>query len=112
MNRLDFTYEQLPGHVVFGVGAFDKLEAEAARLKLKKLLVLSTPGQQALAAAAAERLGTRCAGIHAKAVMHVPVAVAAAACAEARRLNADGAVAIGGGSTIGLGKAIALETGL
>ena len=31
---------------------------------------------------------------------------------EARRLGADGAVAIGGGSTTGLGKAIALETGL
>jgi alcohol dehydrogenase class IV len=109
---LDFTYDQLPAHVVFGAGAFDKLEAEAARLKLEKLLVLSTPGQQALAEAAAERLGKRCAGIHAKAVMHVPVEVAAAACAEAQRVTADGAVAIGGGSTIGLGKAIALETGL
>ena len=111
MTALDFTYDQLAAHVIFGAGAFDKLEAEAARLKCEKLLVLSTPGQQALAEAAAKRLGRRCAGIHAKAVMHVPVEVAAAACAEAQRLNADGAVAIGGGSTIGLGKAIALETG-
>jgi maleylacetate reductase len=112
MTRLDFTYDQLAGHVVFGTGAFDRLEGEAARLKLERVLVLATPGQQALAEAAAERLGKRCAGIHAKAVMHVPVEVAAAARAEAERLGADGAVAIGGGSTIGLGKAIALETPL
>ena len=110
--KLDFTYDQLPARVVFGIGAFDKLEAEVARLKLKKLLVLSTPGQQKLAVAAAERLRGRCAGIHAKAVMHVPVEVAETACAEVQRLGADGVVAIGGGSTIGLGKAIALETAL
>jgi alcohol dehydrogenase class IV len=112
MTPLDFTYDQLPAHVVFGAGALDRLEAEAARLKLEKLVVLSTPGQRGLAAAAVERLGKRCVGIHAEAVMHVPVEVAAAARAEALRLGADGAVAIGGGSTIGLGKAIALETGL
>jgi len=109
---LDFTYDQLPARVVFGAGVFDKLEAEAARLKLEKVLVLSTPGQQQLAGAAAERLGKRCVGVHAKAVMHVPVEVAEAARVEAGRLGADGAVAIGGGSTIGLGKAIALEAGL
>jgi maleylacetate reductase len=112
MSNLDFTYDQLPIRVVFGVGALDKLEAEAARLKLERLLVLSTPGQQKLAEAAAERLGKRCVGIHAKAVMHVPVEVAEAARAEAKRLGADGAVAIGGGSTVGLGKAIALESAL
>ena len=44
--------------------------------------------------------------------MHVPVETAAAARNVAARLNADCAVAIGGGSTIGLAKAIALETGL
>ncbi len=38
--------------------------------------------------------------------------VAREAAAEARRLGADCAVAIGGGSTTGLGKAIALDSGL
>ena len=42
----------------------------------------------------------------------VPIATASAARAEAQRLNADGAIAIGGGSTTGLGKAIALDSGL
>jgi alcohol dehydrogenase class IV len=50
--------------------------------------------------------------VFAKAVMHVPIETAREARDEARRLNADCAVAIGGGSTTGLGKAIALESGL
>ena len=44
--------------------------------------------------------------------MHVPVEVAEQARAAARELGADGCVAVGGGSAIGLGKAIALEHGL
>jgi maleylacetate reductase len=107
-----FVYDQLASRVVFGVGSFGSLAAEADRLGLSKLLVLSTPGQGRLAQRATERLGNRAAGIYPHAKMHVPVETAEAARAEARRLGADGAVAIGGGSTIGLGKAIALEAGL
>ena len=44
--------------------------------------------------------------------MHVPIDTARAAREQAQRLNADCAVAVGGGSTIGLGKAIALESNL
>ena len=44
--------------------------------------------------------------------MHVPIETARAARAAAKRLNADCCVAIGGGSTTGLAKAIALESGL
>jgi alcohol dehydrogenase class IV len=50
--------------------------------------------------------------VFSQAAMHVPVATARAARDEVQRLGADCAVAIGGGSTTGLGKAIALETGL
>jgi alcohol dehydrogenase class IV len=75
-------------------------------------MVLSTPGQRRLADEASRRLGVATAGIHAEAVMHVPVETARAGREAARRLAADCAVAIGGGSTIGLGKAIALDTGL
>ena len=108
----DFVYDQLTCRVVFGAGAFDQLAAEVDRLGLSKLLVLSTPGQVKLAEEAARRLGSRAAGLYPHAKMHVPIETAEAARAEARRLGADGAVAIGGGSTIGLGKAIALESGL
>lgn len=108
----DFVYDQLPCRVVFGAGAFDKLAAEVDRLGLSKLLVLSTPGQAKLAEDAARRLGSRTASLYPHAKMHVPIETAEAARAEARRLGADGVVAIGGGSTIGLGKAVALESGL
>ena len=108
----DFVYDQLACRVVFGAGTFDKLATEVDRLGLSKLLVLSTPGQVKLAEEAARRLGSYAAGLYPHAKMHVPIETAQQARAEARRLGADGAVAIGGGSTIGLGKAIALESGL
>jgi maleylacetate reductase len=107
-----FIYEQLPSRVVFGVGSFDCLAEEIERLGLRRALVLSTPGQRRLADEAARRLGSATAGIHAEAVMHVPVETARVAGETARRLVVDCTVAIGGGSTIGLGKAIALDTGL
>jgi maleylacetate reductase len=60
----------------------------------------------------ADLLGNRAAGIFARAVMHVPIETAREAREVARALGADCAVAIGGGSTTGLGKAIALDSGL
>jgi maleylacetate reductase len=110
-NMISFTYEALPGRVVFRQGALDELGAEVARLGAKAL-VLSTPEQRAQAEDVQRRLGERAVGIFDQAVMHVPIETAQAARAEASRLGADCCVAIGGGSTIGLGKAIALEFGL
>ena len=108
----NFVYNQLPGRVVFGAGSIDDLPREIERLGAKRALVLSTPEQQVQAEDVARRLGERCAGVFPRAVMHVPIEVARAARAEAARLGADCAVAIGGGSTTGLGKAIALESSL
>jgi alcohol dehydrogenase class IV len=107
-----FTYNQLPGRVVFGVGALDLLPREIELLGAKRALVLSTPEQKAQAEDVARRLGARCAGIFPRAVMHVPIEIAREARAEAKRLGADCAVAVGGGSTTGLGKAIALGSAL
>jgi alcohol dehydrogenase class IV len=108
----DFVFQTRLPRVVFGAGAVQHLPREMEALGLKRALVLSTPGQAALGERVARRLGARAAGVFAQAVMHVPVATAQAARDEARRLDADCAVAIGGGSTTGLGKAIALEAGL
>ena len=112
MSAHDFVFQASLPRVVFGVGALRHLPREADTLGMRRVLVLSTPGQRPLAKRAAELLGERAAGIFAHAAMHVPVETARAAVAEAARLDADGAVAIGGGSTTGLGKAIALDTGL
>ncbi|MDQ0381933.1 maleylacetate reductase [Amycolatopsis thermophila] len=108
----DFVHESRPGRVVFGVGARDRLTDEVERLGLKRLLVVSTPPQAGLAAALAKPLGERVAGLHPHAEMHVPVATAAAAVDRARDSGADGCLAVGGGSAVGLAKAIAKETGL
>ncbi len=107
-----FTYTANPTRVVFGPGALRHLAREIDALGVKRALVLSTPEQADAARRVAEQLGDRAAGVFAQAVMHVPIETARAARDEARRLGADCAVALGGGSTTGLGKAIALESGL
>ncbi len=107
-----FVYTGHAGRVVFGVGSLGHLEREITLLGAKRALVLSTPEQAAQADDLAKRLGARCAGVFARAVMHVPVETAREARDEAARVGADCAVAIGGGSTTGLGKAIALESSL
>ena len=104
-----FVYTAAATRVVFGAGALGELGREIAFLGAERALVLSTPEQAASAHRVAELLGERSAGVFAQARMHVPIEIARAARAEAQRLGADCAVAIGGGSTTGLGKAIALE---
>jgi len=109
---LPFVYEAQPARVMFGAGTSARLPDEADRLGLRRLLVLSTPEQTALAARMQSLLGERAAGTFAGATMHTPVAVTERALAVVRDLKIDGVVSVGGGSTTGLGKAIALRTDL
>jgi len=109
---LSFTYDALPARVVFGAGAVKKLSEEIDRLGAKKVLVLSTAQQWGVAAEVSALLGSRFVGLFDRAVMHVPVEIAEAARAEAEKLGADCCVAVGGGSTTGLAKAIALTSEL
>ncbi|MEU8972828.1 maleylacetate reductase [Streptomyces monashensis] len=109
----DFVYETRPVRVVFRAGAsVSAVPGEARHLGLRRLLVVCGSRGETTARAVAEALGDACAGLHAQARMHVPVDVADRAVAVARAAGADGCVAVGGGSAIGLGKAIALRTGL
>jgi alcohol dehydrogenase class IV len=107
-----FIYNGQPGRVVFGAGTLAQLGAEIERMGARRALVLSTPEQRASAEHVAALLGSRAADIFDRAVMHVPMETAREARALSRQLGADCAVAIGGGSTTGLGKAIALDSGL
>lgn len=107
-----FTYNGQPGRVVFGAGALQQLGKEISALGAQRALVLSTPEQRASAERVAQMLGDKAAGIFDRAVMHVPIETAREAREVARQLGADCAVAVGGGSTTGLGKAIALDSGL
>jgi maleylacetate reductase len=109
---MQFAYDALPGRVVFGVGSRQKAAAEMERLKCSRALILSTSGHQAQAKTLAQSIGKSAAGLFCGAVMHTPVSVTNRALETVRSVNADCTIAIGGGSAIGLGKAVALRTDL
>lgn len=107
-----FTFDANPARVVFGAGRLAELPAELERLGIARALLLSTPEQRVLVDAAHDRLGDRAGGVFPGAVMHTPTHVTDEALAALQEAGCDGLVSIGGGSTIGLGKALALRTGL
>ena len=94
--------------VIFGIGALDQLADEVKRAGIHRAVVVSTPDRR-FVDDVTRRLGGLSSGVYANAVMHVPVETAREARSYVRELGADGCVAIGGGSSIGLAKAIALE---
>ena len=98
--------------VVFGAGTRATVAAEVQKLGLSKALVLATPQQHDAGLGIAEQLGDVAVGLFCKAEMHTPVHITEAAMAHVNETKADCVVSVGGGSTIGLGKAIAFRTDL
>ncbi|HTH98265.1 MAG TPA: maleylacetate reductase [Stellaceae bacterium] len=107
-----FVHEALPGRVVFGWGTLKQLPAEVAALGCHRALIITTPRQNALAHDILHALDGNGAGVFDGAKMHTPVAVTERALGLLRERGADCLVALGGGSTIGLAKALALRTDL
>lgn len=107
-----FTYAALPGRVLFGPGRVAELGAELAALGAHRALVLSTPEQRPLAERLAAPLGSACGAMFAGAAMHTPVEVTEHGMAVLREAGCDALVAVGGGSTVGLAKALAFRTDL
>lgn len=107
-----FIYDALPMRVVFGPGTIAQVRAEVERLGAKRALVLTTPYQTAEGERVAALLGPLAAGIFSGATMHTPTHVTDAALAQLKASDAQCVVAIGGGSTTGLGKALAVRTGV
>ncbi|MEX0853538.1 MAG: maleylacetate reductase [Bauldia sp.] len=112
MAVAEFVYNSPPIRVVFGFGTIGKVADEASRLGMRRALVLSTPEQRADAERVLRLLGDRGRGVFAGARMHTPLEVTQEAMATVGRDGIDGTVALGGGSTTGLGKAIAWRTDL
>jgi len=98
--------------VRFGAGVRHQVGEEMARLGLSRALILTTPQQADTGAEFAALLGAQAVGVYSGAAMHTPVPISEEATATAINLGADCLVAVGGGSTTGLGKAIALRTDL
>lgn len=107
-----FVYQPLSQRVVFGSGTIGQVGDELARMDLGRALVLTTAQQEQSGRELVEALGARAVGLFAGAAMHTPVDVTEAALEQVKTLGADSVVSLGGGSTVGLGKAIALRTDL
>lgn len=107
-----FIYDVRSARILLGSGMVEMLPDEAKRLGLRRPLILSTAAQKADAMRLCEMLKDTCVGIFSEAAMHTPIDVTERAVAIALDVNADGIVAVGGGSTTGLSKAISLRTRL
>jgi maleylacetate reductase len=119
-----FSYSQRDLTVLFGDGALGRfpvaLDEMWTRIEPKhrtsdeageaeRVLLISTPGRASLAESARASLGQRVACVFTGARPHVPSAVVSAALDRARAVETRCVVAIGGGSAIGLGKAVVRE---
>jgi len=102
-----FTWSAFPSRVVFAAGALQRVPDEIARLEAHHaLLVAGGASTQDAFDTLRGALGDRCVGVVRTSTQHGPSGVADDAVRVARELNADSVVTLGGGSVIGLGKAI------
>ena len=107
-----FVHQAPAERIVFGVGTIATIGAELDRMKVARAVVLSTRGHADLAARVAGLLGHRAVGQFPGAVPHTPVEVTEQALEFVSGLRADAVVSVGGGSTTGLGKAVASRLGI
>jgi maleylacetate reductase len=108
-----FEYTALPARVLFGFGTLTRVANELLSLGCERAFVLSDPHHATAGAAQVMRLlGGLGVYLSTDAVMHTPVDVTERVKEKLAACNADCLIALGGGSTIGLGKALALRTDL
>ncbi|MEU8177694.1 maleylacetate reductase [Microbispora hainanensis] len=106
-----FVHATLPQRVVFASGGSPGAVAEeVSLLGAQRVMLIASERAAAVAGPIAARLPV--VQRHEEVVMHVPVEVAGRARAAAAAAGADVVVTVGGGSATGLGKAVALTTGL
>lgn len=108
----EFIHQSTATRTRFGPGARYAITEEIEGQGARRALILTTPGQAHMAEQFTALCGPLAVGRFSGAVMHTPVAVSDKAAEYARQRDADMLISVGGGSAIGLGKAIALRTGL
>lgn len=111
MNPSRFVFAGLPTRVIFGHGTVAQVADEVERLGSGAAFLVHTPRTRAVADAIRTTLGPRCTGSFDAPRMHTPVAVTDTALTALRDSGAGCLVALGGGTAIGLVKALALQTG-
>ncbi|MEU6772562.1 maleylacetate reductase and hydroxyquinol 1,2-dioxygenase domain-containing protein [Streptomyces sp. NPDC046759] len=107
-----FVYTSHPSRVVFGAGTVGRLGEEVERLGCSRVMLLSSGPLATASGRVRQALGGLVAAEFGGAAMHTPVEVTEQALGVLREASVDGIVAVGGGSTTGLSKALALRTGL
>ncbi|MFL4476232.1 maleylacetate reductase [Paeniglutamicibacter sp. MACA_103] len=108
---LSFEHTTLGQRVLFGSGkAAENLAAETSRLGAGSIMVIASDFEMPMARTVAA--GIEVTLWHNEVVMHVPIETAHAARDAATNARIDLIVCVGGGSTTGLAKAVALETGI
>ncbi|GGI99051.1 maleylacetate reductase [Streptomyces brasiliensis] len=105
-------HETLPSRVLVGRGARHAIPEETERLGSRRVLLVSTRSAKPAADELAAALGLRLAALVDRPVVHTPVTVTEEALEILRERNADSLVALGGGSAVGLAKALSVRTGL
>jgi maleylacetate reductase len=104
-----FIVEWSKTRVVFGAGSLERLGTELDTLELARTLLVTTPRRDPTIEHVRVEIGDRLAGVCDIAAMHVPADRVQRAVAEVDRIRPDALLAVGGGSAIGLAKAIARE---
>jgi maleylacetate reductase len=108
---VNFDHETLAQRVLFGTGrASSNLTAEVARLGARRVMVIAAVHEAGIAASVTA--GIDVALQYDDVVQHVPIEKAELARRAALDGDIDMLVCVGGGSTTGLAKAIAMTTGI
>lgn len=107
-----FIHDVPATRVIFANGALEQVVAEVDRLALSRVLLICGGPEGSIGDWVADDLGDRVVARFTEVAMHVPVDVAVRAVELSRSSEADCVVAVGGGSSTGMAKFVARETGL
>jgi maleylacetate reductase len=107
-----FEWTGTPSKVIFGAGKIDNLPDILSSMNLHRCIILTTPNQRHLGEQVATLIGEKAAATFNQATMHTPLHITEQALKVATKAQVDSTVSIGGGSTTGLGKAIAIRLGI
>jgi alcohol dehydrogenase class IV len=107
-----FTFESQQSRVIFGAGCLAQLPLEVERLGAERVMLVATPGRSSLSSRARDLLPDLIVESFERAAVHVPQDIALAARDAASSSRADLLIALGGGSAIGVAKAIALSNSI
>lgn len=109
MNR--FIHATPATRVVFGTGSRREVAAEVELLGAARALLIGGGHESGVLAEISAALGARLAGTFGEVVMHVPVEAVQRGVEAARTAGVDLLIPVGGGSAVGMAKAIARELG-